>query len=1358
MQPVPRTVTEVGNEAAVSRPLSDFGNEAALVLLGGPGSGKTTEFEREAKVTGAKYLTARRFLRTGDASLRGKTLFLDGLDEVRVGKPDPRRPLDKILTRLEALGRPRFRLSCRGADWFGRNDRVNLKEVSSDGAVRVVGLDPLSEAQIEELVGRQLDSADAAVFLRKARESDLFAMLRSPQGLTILVEAFGAGGVAWPRSRREAFEKACRRLTAERNDEHRLGHPDRPGADEILRAAGEIAAVLLLADAAGCSQRPDEDSPDWPALQDFGFPSADSAAAAAALSSRLFTSGNEDEQFAPVHRRIAEFLAARRLADRIEAGLPVGRVLALITTAEGSVPTTLRGLAAWLAAHCRPARIALLDRDPVGIAAYGDTHDFSSGEKLGLLRAMRNREPEVGAGRFSEDVVRSLAVPEMAPALREALESADRGASAQVVACMVLRALTLADPMPDFAGLLMEVVRDGTRWTGVNCDALDAFLHNCRDGSKRDAELRRLLQDIRDRAVADPDRQLLGTLLEGMYPDRLGPTELRDYLLHQPRQLIGRYWLFWRIGIEKEGRKDRIPELLDTLDGRLASLRPVLEAAEIEDLPVRLVAGAVEAQGDRVSVPRLYGWLRIAADYRWDSTEAAEDGGDSERRIRSWLAQHPSLVKKLWLEGLETCPESDEFRFLVRELLATLGDSLPDDFGRFCLDRAAEIAEKRPLQAAWLVEQVVQRAPQEGISVEELMERFRGNEKWERQLPGLLASPLPARKFSRSRNKKIRTEDRRKREARWESLVRSEEKALRENRASPALLHELALQYLVSSGDYLFVPETGWRFSDPALRAAALEGLQGAPFRDDVPHEALWDLHEKGEQHFLAWPFLAGLDILERKEPERLETLDEVRQRTALAFHFLSPNNRLQPPGWYRALVASRPEITAETLVRWARIEIAKGSESVPHLDRLLHDEDHATVAHHAALPLLRGFPVRSRGAQLRVLDQLLWTAIRRADRGGLLRIVARKVASKAMAAGQRAHWLAAGLVAAPEEYRESFERYSRDEEVVREAAIFFCSDHHAPFPDGPTDTGTLRLLISRFGAMFPPEEDEDLPEGALPQGRILGLADHAANKTARLIHELGSRTEPDAASALVSLPAEPTLARWKRTLQAALDQHRTAARDASFRHPAAEQVADALRGGLPASAADLAALVRQHLDDLAAAFAGGDENGWRPFWNEDSYGRADRPKPEGSCRDALLEALRRRLDARIRVSSEARHAGGARSDLVVRCNGFAVPIEIKREGHPALWTAVSEQLLPKYTTLPAAAGRGIYLVLWFGASGLRRPRTGGPPPGTPEELQRRLEESLDPHEAGRVDVRVLDVRPPSASKAAPTPKGRARD
>jgi len=87
------------------------------VLLGDPGSGKTTSFKQEAEESGGKYVSARNFVAL-EAGLenQGKTLFIDGLDEMRAGGGDSRMLLDDIRKHLARLGRPRFRLSCREAD------------------------------------------------------------------------------------------------------------------------------------------------------------------------------------------------------------------------------------------------------------------------------------------------------------------------------------------------------------------------------------------------------------------------------------------------------------------------------------------------------------------------------------------------------------------------------------------------------------------------------------------------------------------------------------------------------------------------------------------------------------------------------------------------------------------------------------------------------------------------------------------------------------------------------------------------------------------------------------------------------------------------------------------------------------------------------------------------------------------------------------------------------------------------------------------------------------------------------------------------------------------------------------------
>ena len=131
---VPRTCTEILPESpdlpreSVCGPLDTFRAAPAYVLLGDPGSGKSTAFGVEAKTLGedAVLVSARDFLTFGvdnHPEWQGKILFIDGLDEIRVGSDDRRKALDEIRHHLYALGRPRFRISCREADWLGNNDR-----------------------------------------------------------------------------------------------------------------------------------------------------------------------------------------------------------------------------------------------------------------------------------------------------------------------------------------------------------------------------------------------------------------------------------------------------------------------------------------------------------------------------------------------------------------------------------------------------------------------------------------------------------------------------------------------------------------------------------------------------------------------------------------------------------------------------------------------------------------------------------------------------------------------------------------------------------------------------------------------------------------------------------------------------------------------------------------------------------------------------------------------------------------------------------------------------------------------------------------------------------------------------------
>ena len=87
------------------------------------------------------------------------------------------------------------------------------------------------------------------------------------------------------------------------------------------------------------------------------------------------------------------------------------------------------------------------------------------------------------------------------------------------------------------------------------------------------------------------------------------------------------------------------------------------------------------------------------------------------------------------------------------------------------------------------------------------------------------------------------------------------------------------------------------------------------------------------------------------------------------------------------------------------------------------------------------------------------------------------------------------------------------------------------------------------------------------------------------------------------------------------------------------------------------------------------------------------------------------------------------------------MPIEVKKDSHRDLWSAVRDQLIAHYARNPATDGYGIYLVLWFGESG--PPPPDGPPARSAGEFEARLAESLSAAEACRISVCVIDIGRP---------------
>ncbi len=1412
-------------ETAVSKPLSEYRSAPAYVLLGDPGSGKTTCFRRECERASdpAEFVSARDFVTFDVANRpesRNRTLFIDGLDEIRAGSAEGRSALDQVRTRLDALGRPSFRLSCREADWLGPSDWSHLEKVAPNGELAVLRLDPLTSNDVRRIVEASGRVEDAERFIQEASDRGLDPLLFNPQTLELLLKAVGDAG-RWPESRIETFELACRRLATETNQEHQYSRRDQPDEHEILDEAGRICALLLLSGTPGVSMLPAGEGPhaDYPRAERLdplphGTPAGESEATARrrrlALSGRLFTvvagSHAAGQRFEPVHRHLAEFLAGRYLARKIDDGLPAARIVAMITAGDGGVVTAHRGLSAWLAVHSRAARHHLIDRDPIGVGLYGDIGSFASEEKRLLLQVLiREGRHLDGIGFRNASVFAPLVVPALETEFHDALTAAGQGEDDQFAVRFLLRVLSRGQPLATLVEPVQAILY-GRGWReSVVWAAVDALIRQCPDRRTRFSKLNQVLSDIQSGRLLDPDNELVATVFEELYPETIGPSEIWRQIARFPLDpardsLVGRHSCFWAHSLEEKTPDESLPLLLDAL----AEERPDLSSIDNgggdgRALAERLLARALALEGDKLTPRRLHAWLSAPAltveefhELRGSHElreavarlspatpivgDEAQEATNSRASVRSWLEAHPDAYKAALREGIRQYDDEWDLRERADLAMEYLRHAQPPpDVGRWCLAWANETAETKPDLARWLMAQVRGRFEdgEEGLASDLIDEVLRKH-------PALRQASQPSETVPERREAqpdrtaaaKAHGAKRERRKQERLEAVRVQLPALRENRANPALLWNLANEWLTERDRPIrgahrdpWTAANNWRpeqeriplaewlerkfDTESELAAALAAGLRGVIDREDVPNAGeILRLHGENRVHYLSRPLLVSLDERDFGDYRFVDGLTDRQKRQACAFHLTTPSGGEAHPNWYRRLLDRDVELAADVLIAVARLDLRRGKENVRGLWDLAHDAGHAGLARIACLRLLRGFPVRCHARQLPILARLLWAALRHADREALLAVIEKKLAGKSMTVNQRVHWLAAGLIAAPDDYVDRLAHFVDGKELrARQLASFLWLEHPSLFRPEELPPRALEVLVRLSGAAYGVSWLVEQTDRRGRLGRHNAQPESVLWRIPELIDRLAASPEREAGEALRRLADEKALERWGYQLRRARDRQAVVSRDSSYRRPRLDQVRATLDNLAPANAADLAALALDRLDELSGTIRHSSSNDWRQFWNEDEYGRPNGPKREESCRDALLASLRGLLPVEIDAQPEGQYAANRRADIRLSCSGFHVPIEIKKQPHPALYRAARDQLFAKYAQDPATGGHGIFLVLWFGGADKSPLDEAATRPGSPEELRDRLEARLAsqlPHEQRRkIAVRVIDVSRP---------------
>ena len=1386
---IPRTCTEVTTDdsARVSivgpQPLSAFREVPAYVLLGEPGAGKTTEFEQECEALGdaAKYVKARGFRRArGDQlrELRGKILYIDGLDETRARGAYGTDAVDEIQANLLDLEPPAFRISCRVADWFGPVDRSPFEHVAADSRIVTLQLDRFSRSDARLWLEAHSPGIDATAFLLEASNHGFDSMLESPQWLAFLYESVVDG--SWPATRSEAFRRACERLVSEPRDDHPHA-AEIVAAQEVMNTAGRVFATQLLSGSAGIAFGSSTRSVDFIAASDIASDLETSAELSAdelrrVSATSLFKSVG-DQCYEPVHRQVAEYLGASHLADLIgRRVVSVGRVCAALTSpVDSRVVTDMRGLAAWLGTHSAPARSLLIESDPVGVALYGDISEWPVQDRRALLDCLLSQtRPEDlwgirwfdrTEGRYRDSTAwsfRSLCKPDMVDTLEEYLGRAQRDAVPSHILEFLLRSLTETedywrDQLHNLLPHVGQIAREVTTEPDVRLAALLAFARIEGSESAVTATLSDALDAVRDSRFADPDDDIAGSMLRILYPDVIGPGRIWAYASLMHRGSVGEGWNFWRHVLCDETPADELVNLLDGFADDTERLWPVVASAFAEEVPWRLLVRALREIGHQTEPERLYRWIAaVTSQVRATST-------DERANLHEWLQNNDATTRQLLRIAITRSTDNGVGgvgRYLRRELLATR----PPNFVEWCVQQARA-------QAAidWGVACAFLKAPLRyghwlGETDDALIERLRSALANDPQLLGHLdeyltpsATQLEVQAEERRHQQEIdeiRAEleqERQQRQADWRALLRDSRDELATNCFPATNLHTLAMAYL---GRLVLRAD----LDDPRDRVAELIGdnaelldtvmdaLRDAPMREDVPSvERTAELIAESKHDWLAYPVLAGLTIRESESSLDDTLLSDDTKRNTLAIYAAVALMPSQKPAWPERWLSADPKLVLDVLHRCSVAAVRNGDTHLAMLYWLDEVDGLDDELRDFRLRLLRSISVRLPVAQLPIVDRLLQLVSEHPDTAPLKELVAQKLRAKSMTGVQKVRWMTLdAIMNGGEALRHLDDSIGTNEKRARQLAEFLPRGFHRPaqFVDrllGDDRCATLHTLVGIIGRNFPPRERK------YGEAVTIGPAEEMSDLVEQWINDLGGQPTEEAGAAFDGLIADERLSAWHNQLEYARNQQRRLHRDASYAPMNVADVLGLLRDGPPANVADLHVLLCHRLRDLSSHIRGDNTDLWGQFWADDHKSQPEKPKHENSCRDALLAMLRNRLPEGVDAQREGQYAADRRADIRAVTSDNNIPVEIKKNTHSDLWTAIDDQLTAKYTTDPATGGYGIYLVLWFGSevNGYPRHPTDRDRPSTPDELERRLNESMSHEQRRTISVVVLDVTKP---------------
>lgn len=1300
----------------------------AVIVVGEPGAGKTAlaiELGKKASIT---MVSAGKFCRTSAPRAlipeTCSTLVIDGLDEVSTH--DLNTSLDKLLHGLSALNYPNVILTCRAADWQSGPGTAKFAQ-DYDGQPIIVHIERLNKDQEFQFLADRCGVEVAKIISAEISRVKLEEVAGNPLTLGMMAQVVQQGN-GLPTERQSLMDRVVDLLAQERNQIHAKSQSAPPARDALIEAAGCAAAHMLLSGASGIWVGNPADVPAGFLLPSLATDGGGSATFMAAMRTRLFLVDGEDQMIF-VHRSFAEFLGAKWLSNRVASKqVSKRRLIAHLHTASG-VPSSLRGLNAWLGCFSPSLRRLCISADPYGFLRYGDISILSSldtGFLLTELEALAEDDPYFRAEDWSVGSIPGLARLELKEQLLRLITKADRKAH---LSTLILRSLSPSPLGNELLPEILSILRNDDAPYVERSDAARALIRSASTVDWPDTVL------ALSKSAAFPSIRLALQIVGELGPE-VFPSELVAELLlavHGVDEDKSDFVLGVDYLILKSASPNLAGLILDQICGKLAvapqmsKLLPFGLATAFAELiakvfskefpePSRFLSWCAHlrrAQScDQKHIAHVTAILTANSEYRHTLQSLVLLNPDSE--IPPWHKIVDDLFDNPF--GL-ALTDTDCGYFLEQVASIVTLSAYHTELWRDILHYARHMIQKSAaLQRA--VVSSIERHPELREIHDKLMN-------------------APVRDFAAEHAEAARNH----------SLQEENEKARRRQELAPhidSVRQGENLSIIVEAASiYLGFGLTGGNAAEPDARLVEVFGAEFAQAATEG-FVAILDKHEfptllelavlldEKPQRVLNFVPLAGVSSAIRATVDLSQLPDAVNLALAAYWscggffdNMLGENVRYH----LETEVLNSPAHAEDFLQSLIGNQIAAGRDVTRWLNELMHSPAHASIAQEYLQRWLFEYPQ----AHTNVQKQLLETAVGSINISRLRSLVEERISGAGSSDPEsRILWKAAELIFAPMSLATIYKRCaSVPPGTIWSVASLF---RHSVKNGVIVSREALERIIATFA---PSWQSVEMPKGCWS-------GDENPWDASRFLRDCISRLGNDPA-----LQASEILARLSDALadSSYADQlkHVAASQkklclDHYFEAPSIEVTRSVLVGGMPASASDLKLLLVDEIEELARYLRNGDTRSYEQFWN------VNEPHVENTCRDRLLDLLRPRLAPVFELYPELPVADSGRVDIFVRTDKGSLPIEVKGQWHRDLWNAASTQLDSRYLRDWRTDGHGIYLIFWFGDVA-KKSVTLGPigkeKPRTPGELKEQIEQSLTEIVRQRISVVVVDVSRP---------------